>query len=37
MDERVEVSRLLYERTLFEGDTGALSAADRELRGVVDA
>jgi tetratricopeptide (TPR) repeat protein len=34
MDERVERSRLLYERALFEGDTGALAAADRELDAV---
>jgi tetratricopeptide (TPR) repeat protein len=34
MDERVERSGLLYERALFEGDTGALAAADRELDGV---
>ena len=34
MDERVERSRLLYERALFDGDTGALAAADRELDAV---
>jgi tetratricopeptide (TPR) repeat protein len=34
MDERVERSGLLYERALFEGDTGALAAADGELDGV---
>jgi tetratricopeptide (TPR) repeat protein len=34
MDERVERSSLLYERALFEGDTGALAAADRELDAV---
>lgn len=34
MDERVERSGLLYERALFEGDTGALAAADRELDAV---
>ena len=32
MDERVERSRLLYERALLDGDTGALAAADRELK-----
>jgi len=31
MDERVERSRLLYERALFDGDTGALATAEREL------
>lgn len=31
MDERVERSRLLYERALFDGDTGALAAAEWEL------
>ena len=34
MDERIERSRLLYERALFEGDTGALEAAEFELDGV---
>jgi tetratricopeptide (TPR) repeat protein len=34
MDERVERSALLYERALFEGDTSALAAADRELDAV---
>jgi tetratricopeptide (TPR) repeat protein len=34
VDERVERSRLLYERALFDGDTGALAAAERELDGV---
>jgi tetratricopeptide (TPR) repeat protein len=34
MDERVARSGLLYERALFEGDTGALAAADRELDAV---
>jgi hypothetical protein len=34
MDERVERSSLLYERALFDGDTGALAAADRELDAV---
>ena len=34
VDERVERSRLLYERALFEGDAGALEAADLELDGV---
>jgi tetratricopeptide (TPR) repeat protein len=34
MDERVERSGLLYERALFEGDTYALAAADRELDAV---
>jgi hypothetical protein len=34
MDERVERSRLLYERALFEGEAGALEAADAELDGV---
>ena len=31
MDERVERARLLYERAVFNGDTGALAEADREL------
>jgi tetratricopeptide (TPR) repeat protein len=31
MDERVERSRLLYERALFDADAGALAAADRDL------
>ena len=34
MDERIERSRLGYERALFEGDAGALTEADRELDGV---
>ena len=34
MDERIERSRLLYERALFEGDAGALAEAERELDGV---
>jgi tetratricopeptide (TPR) repeat protein len=33
-DERIERSRALYERALFEGDPGALTAAERELDGV---
>jgi tetratricopeptide (TPR) repeat protein len=34
MDERIERSRLLYERVLFEGDAGALAEAETELDGV---
>ena len=34
VDERVERSRLLYERALFEGDAAALEAADLQLDGV---
>lgn len=34
VDERIERSRLLYERALFESDAGALTAAERELEGV---
>jgi tetratricopeptide (TPR) repeat protein len=34
VDERVERSRLGFERALFEGDAGALAEADRELDGV---
>jgi tetratricopeptide (TPR) repeat protein len=34
VDERIERSRLGYERALFEGDAGALTEADRELDGV---
>jgi tetratricopeptide (TPR) repeat protein len=34
MDERVERSRQLYERALFDGDTGALAEADLELDAV---
>ena len=34
MDERIERSRLLYERALFEGDGEALAEAERELEGV---
>jgi tetratricopeptide (TPR) repeat protein len=34
VDERIERSRLLYERALFEGDAGALDAADLEMDGV---
>jgi tetratricopeptide (TPR) repeat protein len=34
MDERVERSRLLYERALFDGDTGALATAEQELDAV---
>jgi tetratricopeptide (TPR) repeat protein len=34
MDERIERSRLLYERALFEGDAGALAEAETELDGV---
>jgi hypothetical protein len=34
VDERIERSRLLYERALFEGDAGALAEAERELDGV---
>jgi tetratricopeptide (TPR) repeat protein len=33
-DERIEGSRAQYERALFEGDAGALTAAERELDGV---
>jgi tetratricopeptide (TPR) repeat protein len=33
-DERIERSRLLYEQALFEGDAGALDAAELELDGV---
>jgi tetratricopeptide (TPR) repeat protein len=33
-DERIERSRLLYERALFEGDGDALTAAERELDAV---
>ncbi len=33
-DERIERSRRLYERALFEGDAGALEAAELELDGV---
>ena len=34
MDGRIERSRQLYERALFEGDAEALTAAERELDGV---
>jgi tetratricopeptide (TPR) repeat protein len=34
VDERIERSRLLYERALFESDGGALAEAERELEGV---
>jgi hypothetical protein len=34
MDGRIERSRQLYERALFESDVGALTAAERELDGV---
>jgi tetratricopeptide (TPR) repeat protein len=34
VDERIERSRLLYERALFEGDGGALEVAELELDGV---
>jgi len=34
VDERIERSRLLYERALFEGDGGGLAEAERELEGV---
>jgi tetratricopeptide (TPR) repeat protein len=34
MDERIERSRSLYERALFDGDAGALAEAERELDGV---
>ena len=34
MDERIERSRLLYERALFEGEAGVLAEAERELDGV---
>ena len=34
MDERIERSRSLYERALFESDAGALAEAERELDGV---
>jgi tetratricopeptide (TPR) repeat protein len=34
MDGRIERSRQLYERALFESDAGALTAAERELDGV---
>ena len=34
MDERIERARLLYERAVFNGDTGALAEADRELDAV---
>jgi tetratricopeptide (TPR) repeat protein len=33
-DERIERSRLLYERAIFTGDAGALTEADRELDAV---
>ena len=33
-DERTERARLLYERLVFNGESGGLSAADRELDGV---
>ena len=33
-DERIERSRLLYERALFDGDGSALTAAERELDSV---
>jgi len=33
-DERIGRSRALYKRALFEGDAGALTAAERELDGV---
>jgi tetratricopeptide (TPR) repeat protein len=34
VDERIERSRLLYRRALFESDSGALAEAERELEGV---
>ena len=34
VDGRIERSRLLYERAIFEGDAGALEAAELELEGV---
>ncbi len=34
VDERIERSRLLYERALFESDAAALAHAERELDGV---
>jgi tetratricopeptide (TPR) repeat protein len=34
VDERIERSRLLYARALFEGDGGALAEAEQELEGV---
>jgi hypothetical protein len=34
VDERIERSRLLYERALFEGEAGVLAEAERELDGV---
>jgi tetratricopeptide (TPR) repeat protein len=34
VDERIERSKLLYERALFEGDGGALAEAERELEEV---
>jgi len=34
VDERIERSRLAYERALFESDAGALAEAERELDGV---
>jgi tetratricopeptide (TPR) repeat protein len=34
VDERIERSRVLYERALFDGDAGALAAAELELDGV---
>jgi hypothetical protein len=33
-DERIERARLLYERSIFDGDAGALVLADRELDAV---
>ena len=34
VDERIERSRVLYERALFESNAGALAEAERELDGV---
>jgi tetratricopeptide (TPR) repeat protein len=34
MDERVKRSQLLYDRAMFDGDTGALAVAERELDAV---
>jgi hypothetical protein len=34
VDDRIERSRLLYERALFGSDAGALAEAERELDGV---
>ncbi|MCW2877639.1 MAG: hypothetical protein JWQ95_1739 [Sphaerisporangium sp.] len=34
VDERIERARLLYERSIFDGDAGALAIAERELDAV---